>query len=165
MTTYTSERALLELTFLSAEQSDRSFEEIFLAGTKYGIPPEIMTRLQWVWDQSRVVAGEVVEIGKLIVAEILKFLEQNRALAVGAAIGAAVGALVAMIPLIGPILAPLTASVGAFYGAGVAAAIRKGDNSGSPFTAALALAQKFFELFASIVNAVASRWSFESAAA
>jgi len=165
MTTYSPERALLELTVLSAEQSDRSFEDIFIAGTRYGIPAEVLTRLQWVWDQSRVVAGEVVEIGKLIVAEILKFLEANRALAVGAAIGAAAGALVAMIPFIGPILAPLTTIVGAVYGAGVAAAIQMGDKTGSPFTAALALAKTFFELFASIINAVANRWSFESTAA
>jgi len=165
MTTYVPERALLELTMLSAEQSDRTFEDIFLAGNQYGIPPEILTRLQWIWEQTRVVAGEVVEIGKLIVAEIMKFLDANRAIAVGAAIGAAVGALVAMIPFIGPILAPLTAVLGGLYGAGVAAAIQKGDKSGSPFAAAMALAQKFFELFAVIVNSVASRWAFEPAVA
>lgn len=165
MTTYVPERALLELTVLSAEQSDHTFEDIFLAGTKYGIPPEILTRLQWVWDQTRVVAGEVLEIGKLIVAEIMKFLEANRSIAVGAAIGAATGALVAMIPFIGPIIAPLTAVIGMVYGAGVAAALQKGDKSGSPFTAAFALAQKFFELFATIINAVAKRWTFEPAAA
>ena len=33
------ERALLELTLRSAEQSNRSFEDVFILGTKYGIPP------------------------------------------------------------------------------------------------------------------------------
>ena len=157
------ERALLELTLRSTEQSDRSFDEVFMLGTKYGIPPEILTRLEGVWEQTRKVAGEVVEIGKLIVNEILKFLEANRGMAVGMAIGAAVGALVALVPIIGPILAPLTIVLGALYGAGVSAAIQSGDQSGSPGAAALALARKFFELFAAIVNAVASKWSFEVA--
>ena len=43
------ERALLELTLRSAEQSNRSFEDVFILGTKYGIPPEILTRLDDVW--------------------------------------------------------------------------------------------------------------------
>ena len=159
----TPERALLELSVLNAEQSETSFEDVFVLGTKYGLPPEILTRLQWIWEQTRVVAGEVVEIGKVIVNEILKFLEANRSMAVGVVLGAAVGALVGLIPLVGPLLAPLTTVLGAMYGAGVALAIQGGDMSGSPAAAAIALAKQFFALFAAIINAVAGRWNFASA--
>ena len=115
------------------------------------------------WQLTRRVAGEIVEIGKLIVDEILKFLEANQGMAVGIAIGAAVGALVALIPIVGPILAPLAVTLGALYGAGVSAAIQGGDRTGSPSAAAVALAKKFFELFAAIVNTVASKWTLEAA--
>jgi sorbitol-specific phosphotransferase system component IIBC len=72
------------------------------------------------------------------------------------ALGAAVAAMVGGIPLIGPLLQPLAVLIGALYGAGIGAAIENGDHSGSPLSAAIALADKFFELLKNILNSVAA---------
>lgn len=150
----TPEQALMELTLLNAESSDTSFEDLFVAGIGQGLPPEVLTRLKDLWDRTRVVGGEIVAIGRIIVQKIFEFLQANRNLAVGFAMGAAVGALVGGIPIIGPLLAPLSILLAGLYGAGTFAATEKGCYSGSPVTAMIVLAEKFFELLKAIFNGV-----------
>ena len=88
----------------------------------------------------------------------MNFLKANLTIAAGIAIGAAVSSLLLMIPFIGPLLLPLTTLLATLYGAGVGAAMQKGDYSASPLTAAIALADKFFEAFIRIMKAVSQYW-------
>lgn len=155
---FSSEQALFELTLLNAESSKSEFDDVVISGLKRGIPPEILTRLKELWQHTKVVAGEVVAIGKIIVQKIIDFLLANEKLAIGLAIGAAVSVLIAGIPFLGPLLAPISTLVATLYGAGVGAAMQQGDYSGSPFTAAIELATKFFELMRTIFEAVAPYW-------
>lgn len=152
-------KALFELTLLNAESSDTEFEDALIDSLKRDIPPELVTRLSEIWVQTKVVAGEVIAIGKIIVRKILDFLLANPKITIGIAVGAALSALVAGIPFIGHLLAPMVATVSMLYGAGIGAAMQTGDNSLSPYSAAIELAHKFFELFTSIFNGVSEYWT------
>lgn len=151
-------KALFELTLLNAECSDTEFEDVLIDSLKRDIPTEIVTRLSEIWVQTKVIAGEVVAVGKIIVRKILDFLLANPKLTVGIAVGAALSTLIAGIPLIGPWLAPLAATVSMLYGAGIGAAMQAGDYSLSPYSAGIELAHKFFELFLNIFDALKEYW-------
>ena len=130
------------------------FGESRSEGLRKGIPPEVLTRLKDLWEKTKVIAGEVVSIGKIIVQKIFEFLKDNPKLTIGLAFGAAVSVLIAGVPFIGPILAPLAITISMIYFGGVGAAMEKGDISGSPLSAAIALANSFFELLMAIFNAI-----------
>ena len=153
------EQAMFELMLMNAEASSAQFDDVAVEALHRGIPPELVTRFKELWEQTKFVAGEVVAIGKIIVMQIIEFLKQNPKLTVGMALGAAVSALVGGVPLIGPLLQPQATLIASLYGAGVGAAMAKGDYSDSPMSAAIALAEKFFELLKSILNSVADRLS------
>lgn len=152
-------QALLELTLLNAESSDASFDDVVIEGLKRDMPAELVTRLAELWTQTKIVAGEVIAVGKIIVRKIIAFMLANPKLAIGIAVGAALSALVAGIPFIGPLLAPMAATLSMLYGAGVGAAMQKGDYSLSPYSAAIELANKFFELLSAIFNGVSEYWT------
>ena len=90
--------------------------------------------------------------------EINRFIDENPNLAIGVALGAAVGALTAMIPGIGPLLAPFTMAAAVLIGAlsGQDLDNEKGANGaiGQIAQDLINLARKFFELLASIFNAL-----------
>ena len=155
---FTQEQGMFELSMLNAETSYAEFEEVIIEGIKRGIPTEILTRLKDLWEVSKEVAGEVVVIGKIIVMAIIDFMKANPMITVGLILGAALSTLVLGIPFLGPLLLPITMGVSALYGAGVGAAMQGGDYSGSPISAAIALAKKFFELLRMILMAVSDYW-------
>lgn len=150
------EQGMFELTLMNAEASSATFDDIAVEALNRGIPPELVTRLKELWDKAKVIAGEVVAIGKIIVRQIIEFLRQNPKLSVGMALGVAVGVLIGGIPWIGPIIQPMATLVASLYGAGVGAAMENGGYSISPVTVAFALAEKFFELLKGILNSVTS---------
>lgn len=152
------EQGLFELSMLNAERTQDEFDDVMIEGLKRGIPAEILTRLKDIWDATQEIAGEIIAIGKIIVIEIINFLKANSTITAGIAIGAAVSSLLLMIPILGPLLLPLSTLVSTLYGAGVGAAMQKGDYSASPITAAIALADKFFELFVRIMKAISQYW-------
>lgn len=158
-TQLTPEQGLLELTLLNAEKHEIEFDEVVIEGVRRGIPAEILTRLKELWEVSRDIAGEIVAIGKIIVMAIIDFLKANPTLTVGLALGAAVSSLILTIPFLGPLLAPVSMLLASLYGAGVGAAMQEGDYSASPITAAVALANKFFELLRLILKAISQYWS------
>ncbi len=153
------EDAMFELSLLNAEVSETTFDDVVVDAMARGLPPELITRLKEIWDAAKTIAGEVVAVGRIIVARIIEFVKQNPKLTIGLALGAAVAALVGGIPLIGTLLQPLSSWVAMLYGGGVGAAMQQGDYSGSPFTAATELASKFFELLVTIFKAVAGYWA------
>lgn len=154
----TPEQGMFELTLINAEATTSNFDDVVVESLSRGIPAEIVTRLKEIWEKTKLVAGEVVAIGKIIVVQIIDFLKANPKLTIGIALGAAVSVLIAGIPLIGALLQPLSTWIATLYGAGVGAAIAKGDYSGSPLAAAIELAAKFFELLKNILNAVSLRF-------
>ena len=106
-----SAEAMLELTLLNAETVDASFDDVFVASVSKGISPEILTRMRDLWETSKVIGNEVVQIGKIIVLKLVEFLNANPRLAASLALGAAVYFLSHAIPFIGPLLAPLLSAL------------------------------------------------------
>jgi hypothetical protein len=151
----TSEQALLELTIRNAEQSQQEFDDVFIAGMRSGLAAELLTRMEDLWSKTLVVAGEMVAVGKIVIAEIVAFFKENPGLSIGAAIGASLGVLVATVPFLGPLLAPIATLAMSLYGAGIGATAQDGQAKGNPLDVAVALARKFFEMLIRIFNAVA----------
>lgn len=153
-----SETALLELSILNAETHSSSFSDMAVVALNRGIPPEIITRLKNLWDETKIVAGETIQIGKIIVSKIISYIQKNQRLAIGIAIGIALGALVSMIPLIGGLLAPLATIVAASYGALTGYQLDKGKKADTAMSKAIEIAHEFFALFADILSAVEAFW-------
>ena len=154
-----SEQALFELSMLNAERLQSDFDDVVIEGVKRGVPPEILTRLKDIWEATQDIAGEIIAIGKIIVMAIIDFFKANPTLTAGMALGAAVSSLILAIPFLGTLLLPLATLLATLYGAGVGAAMQEGDYSASPITAAVALADKFFEMLRMILMALSQYWN------
>ena len=152
----TPEVAMLELTLRTAEQSESSFDDVFVLGLRGGLPAEVLTRLHDLWDKTLEIAGEVVAIGKIVINEIVAFIKANPGLAVGAALGAAVGLLISSVPFLGSVLAPIAMPLCILLGTGYGALVQGGDDLPTVVRAARALANKFFELLIAILRAVSA---------
>jgi hypothetical protein len=139
---------------MNAEASEAKFDDLVIDALDRGIPAELVTRLQDIWDTAKIIAGEVIAIGRIVVNQIFDFLKRNPKLSIGLAVGASVAVLVGGIPIFGSLLQPLSSWVATTYGAGVGAAMEQGDYSGSPFTAAIELASKFYELLILVFRSV-----------
>jgi hypothetical protein len=150
--------AKLEMTLLNSNVSDLDRIDVFTRLTNADLPSEIIFRLEELWEQTKVVGGRIINIGKIIINELLNFIEANPHLAIGVALGAAIGALVSLIPYLGPMLAPLTMLLGAAFGGVVGSRL---DRDKRPVhwvedisQELIMLARKFFELFAAIFTAL-----------
>lgn len=133
----------IELALLNAEARRTDPDDLFDELRRRGVPPEIAQRLRELWGKTKVIAGQLVEVGKIVVAKLVEFLRQHPGLLIGAALGAALGLLSSQIPVIGGFLAPILAVVGAIYGA----AIGHGIDSGRPNAPFLILAWDAARIF------------------
>jgi hypothetical protein len=110
------------------------------------------------WDQTKVVGEKIIHVGRIIILEIMRFIEENPHLAIGVALGAAIGAIVSLVPYIGPILAPLTIAIGAAFGGVLGSRLDRGQKPGhwveEMSQEVIILAKKFFELLAAIFIAL-----------
>jgi hypothetical protein len=152
------EHALLELTIMNAQASNSRFEEVAVHLLDRGIPAEVVTRLASIWEATEMIAGEVIAVGRIVVAKIVEFLNENPTIAAGIAIGAAIAALIASLPVLGPLLAPLTTPLALAGGGAIGANMQRGHDSGSIINGAIDLASKFFSLLIQIFQAVAEYW-------
>lgn len=153
---------MFQLTLANAESAHLEFDDVVIETIKRGIPPELITRFVELWSLTKVLGGEVIAIGKIIVKTIIDFLAANPKLTIGLAVGAAISTLIAGIPFIGPVLAPFSTTLSVLYGAGVGASMQNDKYSMSPVSACIELAHKFFEALIDIFNAIASYWTLES---
>lgn len=150
----TREQGAFELTLLNAEHVRDQFDDILLEGLALGIPAEIMTRLESLWTVTKVIADEVIAVGRILVTQIFAFIRVHPGISIGVVLGAAVGALTSGVPFIGPLIAPVAASVSMLAGAAIGATFDAGAPSSDPLIAMTQLAKKFFELLVSIFLAV-----------
>jgi hypothetical protein len=144
----TNEQAMLELTLINAELTDQDFDDVVVEGLQSGIPPELLTRMKELWEQTKNIAGEVIEVGKIVVMKIIDFIRAHPKLGKSLALGAAVYFISHAIPIVGPLLAPLLASVTTIYSLWNRAS----------FDEVVNMAKDFFALIVNIFNAVAERW-------
>jgi ElaB/YqjD/DUF883 family membrane-anchored ribosome-binding protein len=154
----TQQEGALELSILSAQTTSHSFDEVLTEMLNKGVPAEVLTRMEQLWETTKEIAGEVIQIGKIIVIKILEFVKEHPGLAIGIAVGAAIGALVGLVPFIGPLLQPLGIAVGAMVGGLSGIGLDSSDEVTSPVRAAIIIAREFFKFFASILNSVRDYW-------
>lgn len=163
--TMSSSEAQLELTLLNAKTNGFDEHDAFTSFVNAGLPMEIILRLKELWGATKVLGGKVIRIGKIIVIEIIKFINENPNLATGVAVGAAVGSLISLVPYLGPLLAPLSTAIGALLG-GLAGARLDRTNKNAQGIVGVAqdvivVARKFFELLASIFMALKEKLNDE----
>ena len=150
--------AKLDLALLDAEVKDVDRTNALTVFTNAGIPPEVTFRLTGLWETTRIVGGKTVQIGKIIILQIIKFIRENPHLTIGIALGAAIGALTSLIPFIGPLLTPLVTVIGLVIGGVGGRRMDRGEEIGTGIIGLtqeiIDIAKKFFELFAAIFNAL-----------
>lgn len=150
--------AHLELALLDSKVLELDRIDVFTRFTNAGLPPEIILRLEELWDATKVIGGKVIRIGRIIINEIIRFIKENPNLVIGVAIGAAVGAITSLVPFLGQYLAPLSIAIGAVIGGVAGSRLDRGQKPGKGVVGisqeVIALAKKFFELFAAIFIAL-----------
>lgn len=118
---------------------------------KKGLPIDVVTRLDDLWDDTKLVAGRVITVGKIIFCRILEFIKAYPHAAIGALVGAAIGALTNGVPLLGPLLAPITSGLGAIVGAVGGATL---DTGKGDIQSIILVAKDFFMMLIDIFNAI-----------
>ena len=150
--------AKLELMSLNSETLDLDWVDIATLLHARGAKLELVTRMQDLWEKTKIIAGEVVNVGRILVLKIWEFIKNNPNIVLGIAIGAAIGALVNLIPFIGPILAPIAIAIGATIFALAGHRIDKIEGgetvTGSMFEDIITIAKRFFKLIADIFRAL-----------
>lgn len=150
--------AKIELALINSKAHELNRVDVFAQLTNAGLPPEVIFRLDELWEATKVIGGKVVHTGKIIIFEIIRFIEENKHLAIGVALGAALGAIVSLIPFLGPMLAPTAAAIGMVIGGVAGARLDRGqklEEGGIGIAQELIiLAKKFFELFAAMFLAL-----------
>ena len=153
-----SSEAKLELVLLDSKTQDIDRLDVITCFTNAGLPPEIILRLEELWEATKVIGEKIIHSGRIIILEIMRFIEENPNLVIGAALGAAVGALVSAVPYLGPSLAPLSAAIGGAFGGIVGSRVDRGHKPKDGIVGIsqelIILARKFFELLAAIFIAV-----------
>ena len=149
----------LQLVLLSSE-AETMFSSDFYAWLKErGLPDEAAIRLKGIAEITAEVGKQVINVGKIILIKIMKFVKTHPNMAIGIAIGAAFGALVSLIPWLGPLLAPIATLIGvAVFGLGGHRLDKAAD--GVPQSSGLVaigqdlieIAEAFFKLFFDIVH-------------
>lgn len=118
---------------------------------KKGLPIEIVTRLDDLWDNTAAVSDKIIEIGKIIFCKIIEFIKKYPHAAIGSLVGAAVGALINGIPLLGSLLAPLASSIGVIIGVAGGAQL---DTGKGDIQSLIIVAKDFFKMIIDIFNVI-----------
>lgn len=146
--------AKLELALIEGELIEADKVDLITHLTNQGIPQEVINRISQLWETTKLVAGEAVSIGKIIIHKIWEFLQANPNIAAGMALGAFI---CLFIPILGPVLMPLAIAVGAVIGI----RLDNYEQGNTMATDAIGVlhevvmtARKFFEIFVEIVEAV-----------
>ncbi len=156
--TMTTTEAKLELMMLNADTNNLDWTDMLTLLHSRGAPLELVTRMEDLWDVTKVIAGKVVNIGRVILLQIWEFVKANPTMILGAVIGAAIGSLASMIPFFGAFLAPIAMAIGTTIGALVGHRLDKVANgefvSGSIFEDLITAAKRFFQFIVDIFLAL-----------
>jgi len=152
----------MTLMGMEARSNRITMEDRYTEFKKLGLPSELTTAFtEMSVKTAKTVVGKSIEVGKIIIDQIILFIKENPNMAVGAAIGAAVGALGFLIPFIGPVVGPVTTAIGAGVGAIAGHHIDK-SNKGEQVSEGvrgvaedlITIAKAFFKLLADIFTAI-----------
>lgn len=117
-----------ELLALQAKAAKLEEIEFVTAFTNLGLPQEVITRLQTLFHEVKEIAGQTINIGKIIIMKLIEFVKENPNMAIGLSVGIGLtilsGMLINLIPVIGnwlstlitPIVALIVIPVGTLRG-------------------------------------------------
>ena len=117
-----------ELLGLQAKAVKLEELEFVTTFTNLGLPQEVITRLQGLFNEVKEIAGQTINIGKIIIMKLMEFVKTNPNMAIGLAVGLGLsilsGMLISSIPFIGqglsliitPIVAIIVIPVGILRG-------------------------------------------------
>lgn len=109
-------QANLKLAIWHGEAESTRSSELYLKIQKLGLPREVAIRLHELMSFTKEAGGRAIAVGKIVLIEILKFIEKHPFLVAGAGIGAILGAsiagLITSVPLLGQLLTPVAATLG-----------------------------------------------------
>ncbi len=160
--TLTKGDATIELSVLNSATHDLEWVDIVTMLNNRGAKLELVTRMQDLWEKTKIIAGEVVNIGRVILLQIWEFVKTNPNMILGAVIGAAIGALTLLIPFVGQFLAPIAIAIGSTLGALAGHRIDKvlcGEQvSNSIFEDLITAAKRFFQFIIDIFGALRNEY-------
>ena len=77
---------------------------------------EFDRKMVTLFQQTKIIAGKLINIGRIVFAKIYQFIQDNPNLTLGTIIGAVFGVFLGMVPLIGGILSIVATFLGAAIG-------------------------------------------------
>ncbi len=155
---------LLGLQAKAAKLEELDFITMF---TNLGLPQEVITRLQGLFNEVKEIGGQTINIGKIIIMKLIEFVNENPNMAIGLAVGMGLSILVGMltstIPIIGvwlngivvPLVALITIPIGVLRGHRLDKALDNKEYVGdSLYEDMITVIKKFWELLVDIFSAV-----------
>lgn len=112
-----TDEATFKALLLQAETTNFDKVDAMAYFSNKGLALEVLTRLDYLWEKTVELGGQILNIGKIIIMKLIKFITDNPSMVIGVAIGVGMGVLVNMIPFIGQFLAPIVTAIAATYGA------------------------------------------------
>lgn len=109
--------ATFEALLLQAETTNFDKVDAMAFFSNQGLPLEVVTRIDYLWDKTIELGKQILHIGKIIIMKLIKFITDNSSMAIGVAIGIGLGVLIGMIPFVGQFIAPIVTAIAATYGA------------------------------------------------
>lgn len=151
------EAELQARTYQDAVENLDKVEAIAYLSNK-GVPLEVVTRMETLWQQTIKAGNEIVYIGRAIIARIIEFIEQHPHMAIGLALGLSLCYIANAIPLVGPLIAPIITliggAMGAVYGYRVDQVVSGKVADTSIFESAIRLVKEFWELFCDVFRSL-----------
>jgi len=152
-------KATFEALLLQAEASGLDKVEAMAFFSNQGVPLEVITRMDSLWDQTAMVAGQILNIGKILIMKLIQFIKENPNMIIGLAIGIGLGMLANAIPLLGSFIAPIATiafgTVGALQGHRLDKVIKGEYVSNSLIEDAITIIKAFWSFFYEIFYAIA----------
>jgi hypothetical protein len=156
--TMNKNQATFKVLLLQAEASKLDKTETMAFLSNNGIPLEVITRMNFLWEEVLEIGGQVINIGKIIMMKLIQFIKENPNMVIGLAIGVALGMLANAVPFIGQFIAPILSAVlgtiGMLHGHRLDK-IANGEYVGdSLMEDAITITKKFWGLFYEIFNSL-----------
>lgn len=163
MANLTPSVALTELSLLNAEAKKQSYSDFYAEFADEGWPPEIITRMKDFWEITKVVASEVIHIGKIILTKVVEFIRANKNLAAGLVLGLILNYFLSGIPYLGSFLIDLVGPIIIFLGGLYGVSMDTTDSGDRKYQgmaeAAIALIRSFMKLMFDIFEAIRDYWN------
>lgn len=119
---------------------------------------EFDRKMVTLFQQTKIIAGKLINIGRIVFAKIYQFIQDNPNMTLGTIIGAVFGFFLAVVPLIGSILSLISPFLGAAIGGYIDYVNKGGRELDSTLQQVLAGAthttKEFFKLLVEIFKAL-----------